>query len=75
MFLIIFRSLTAIKIGVMADLEACRNEVFYRQSQLQNKMQKMTGDSKRNSTVLCYVDDDTFALLYGVFGVKATTVR
>lgn len=68
-----FRSLTAIKIAVLADLDKCRKEISYRQSQILLQTNRIRPD-ERNS-VLSYVDDDTFALLYGVFGVKASTVR
>uniref|UniRef100_A0A915EIY2 Conserved oligomeric Golgi complex subunit 3 n=1 Tax=Ditylenchus dipsaci TaxID=166011 RepID=A0A915EIY2_9BILA len=55
------KSLTAIKAGVLADLESCKDDVLHN-----------TTSSAQSSS---YVDDDTFALLYGVFGVKANTVR
>lgn len=59
---VIFRALTSIKTGVIADISACENEVLSRQA-------------AEKSTTAPFADDDTFALLYGVFGVKASAVR
>uniref|UniRef100_A0AC35FQN4 Conserved oligomeric Golgi complex subunit 3 n=1 Tax=Panagrolaimus sp. PS1159 TaxID=55785 RepID=A0AC35FQN4_9BILA len=56
------KALTSIKTGVIADISACENEVLSRQA---------TG----KPTTSAFADDDTFALLYGVFGVKAAAVR
>ncbi|KAL3120365.1 hypothetical protein niasHT_001178 [Heterodera trifolii] len=60
------RSLTAVKAGVLSDLEACRQDVLYRQHR---------SSQSSTATTLSFVDDDTFALLYGVFGVKANAIR
>lgn len=69
-----FRSLTAIKVGVLSDLEACKEDVFYRQSRMLHAEQPDGAAGERNP-IASYVNDDTFALLYGVFGVKANTVK
>lgn len=58
--------------GVMADLESCKNEVLYRQAKASSQQQPSQADGAIGMT---YADDDTFALLYGVFGVKANAVR
>uniref|UniRef100_A0A915B293 Conserved oligomeric Golgi complex subunit 3 n=1 Tax=Parascaris univalens TaxID=6257 RepID=A0A915B293_PARUN len=55
------KALTAIRSGVLADLEASATAVAERQAQL----------GVQNA----YSDDDTFALLYGVFAAKANSVR
>ncbi|KAI1711143.1 sec34-like family domain-containing protein [Ditylenchus destructor] len=65
------KSLTAIKAGVLADLQSCKDDVLYRQLRASNQQHNITTVSSSSS----YVDDDTFALLYGVFGVKANTIR
>uniref|UniRef100_A0A915MPQ9 Conserved oligomeric Golgi complex subunit 3 n=1 Tax=Meloidogyne javanica TaxID=6303 RepID=A0A915MPQ9_MELJA len=66
------RSLTAIKAGVLADLESCRQDVLYRQSRFTAPSQDGSG---RPGTLSCVDNDDTFALLYGIFGVKANAIR
>lgn len=68
------RSLTAIKAGVLSDLEACRQDVLYRQSRPSSAQSQPTGQSR--PTLLSSMDnDDAFALLYGIFGVKANAIR
>ncbi|KAH7691246.1 COGC-3 protein, partial [Aphelenchoides avenae] len=64
------RALSAIKLGVMTDLESCKNEVLYRQAKASSQPTAADG-----AVGMTYADDDTFALLYGVFGVKANAVR
>uniref|UniRef100_A0A914MSI0 Conserved oligomeric Golgi complex subunit 3 n=2 Tax=Meloidogyne incognita group TaxID=654580 RepID=A0A914MSI0_MELIC len=66
------RSLTAIKAGVLADLESCRQDVLYRQSRFAAPSQDGSG---RPGILSCMDNDDTFALLYGIFGVKANAIR
>nr|CAD2206115.1 unnamed protein product [Meloidogyne enterolobii] len=66
------RSLTAIKAGVLADLESCRQDVLYRQSRFTTPSQDGSG---RPGILSCVDNDDTFALLYGIFGVKANAIR
>jgi hypothetical protein len=69
MFYTFFRALTAIKVGALSDLEMCRDDVLQRQSQ------SYQSSNAKTNTGLAFTDDDTFALLYGVFGVKANGVR
>lgn len=68
------RSLTAIKAGVLADLESCRQDVLYRQSRFSTPSNSQDG-SGRPGILSCVDNDDTFALLYGIFGVKASAIR
>ncbi|KAI3420240.1 hypothetical protein GPALN_003557 [Globodera pallida] len=65
------RSLTAVKAGVLSDLESCRQDVLYRQ----HRFSQSAAVHQSTATALSFVDDDTFALLYGVFGVKANAIR
>uniref|UniRef100_A0A914HQ14 Conserved oligomeric Golgi complex subunit 3 n=1 Tax=Globodera rostochiensis TaxID=31243 RepID=A0A914HQ14_GLORO len=65
------RSLTAVKAGVLSDLESCRQDVLYRQ----HRFSQSAAVHQSTTTALSFVDDDTFALLYGVFGVKANAIR
>ncbi|KAE9416269.1 hypothetical protein Angca_005221, partial [Angiostrongylus cantonensis] len=60
------RSLTWIRVAVMADIEASINDVRDRQSQLQVDYAKLGRGG---------ADDDTFALLYGVFATRASSVK
>ncbi|KJH47410.1 nuclear transport factor 2 domain protein [Dictyocaulus viviparus] len=63
------RALTWIRVGVMQDIEASVNDVRDRQSQLQYfhvDYAKLGRDG---------ADDDTFALLYGVFATRANSVK
>lgn len=60
------RAMTWIRIGVMADIEASVNDVRDRQSQLQVDYAKLGRGG---------ADDDTFALLYGVFATRANSVK
>ncbi|KAJ1347545.1 hypothetical protein KIN20_002624 [Parelaphostrongylus tenuis] len=60
------RALTWIRVGVMADIEASVNDVRDRQSQLQVDYAKLGRGG---------ADDDTFALLYGVFATRASSVK
>ena len=61
------KALTSIKTGVIADISACEHEVLSRQA---------AGKPATSvEPVTAFADDDTFALLYGVFGVKASSVR
>ncbi|KAJ1367069.1 hypothetical protein KIN20_027918 [Parelaphostrongylus tenuis] len=62
------RALTWIRVGVMADIEASVNDVRDRQSQLQ-------AGGLRKSCGRGGADDDTFALLYGVFATRASSVK
>ncbi|KHJ89964.1 Sec34-like family protein, partial [Oesophagostomum dentatum] len=59
------RAMTWIRVGVMADIEASVNDVRDRQSQLQVDYAKLGRGG---------ADDDTFALLYGVFATRANSV-
>jgi hypothetical protein len=61
------KALTAIKTGVINDIASCENEVLSRQA--------AGKPASGNSPGTAFADDDTFALLYGVFGVKASAVR
>ncbi|VDK44516.1 unnamed protein product [Anisakis simplex] len=54
------KAMTAIRSGVLADLQASANAVIERQAQL--------------GIEHTYSDDDTFALLYGVFAARANAV-
>ncbi|XGW25009.1 hypothetical protein V3C99_006443 [Haemonchus contortus] len=60
------RAMTWIRVGVMADIEASVNDVRDRQSQLQVDYAKLGRGG---------ADDDTFALLYGVFATRASSVK
>ncbi|RCN31805.1 nuclear transport factor 2 domain protein [Ancylostoma caninum] len=60
------RAMTWIRVGVMADIEASVNDVRDRQSQLQVDYAKLGRGG---------ADDDTFALLYGVFATRANSVK
>uniref|UniRef100_A0A1I7WVF1 Conserved oligomeric Golgi complex subunit 3 n=1 Tax=Heterorhabditis bacteriophora TaxID=37862 RepID=A0A1I7WVF1_HETBA len=58
--------MTWIRIGVMADLEMSVNDVRDRQEKLQVDYVKLGRGG---------ADDDTFALLYGVFASRASSVK
>uniref|UniRef100_A0A158R597 Conserved oligomeric Golgi complex subunit 3 n=1 Tax=Syphacia muris TaxID=451379 RepID=A0A158R597_9BILA len=58
------KAMTAIRIGVLADLEASVNAVRDRQAQLEVDAGKYQ-----------YVEEDTFALIYGVFAGRANSIR
>jgi len=76
-------------VGILAELEACKEEVLYRQSRAPRTAASISRSSDNQQAsekngqletgnphpLPSYVDDDTFAALYGVFGVKATVVR
>uniref|UniRef100_A0AC34R9E8 Conserved oligomeric Golgi complex subunit 3 n=1 Tax=Panagrolaimus sp. JU765 TaxID=591449 RepID=A0AC34R9E8_9BILA len=62
------RTLTAIKAGVLTDIVSCEQEVLARQASNKPIETAVTTGSS-------FTDDDTFALLYGVFGVKAAGVK
>ncbi|OZC12789.1 hypothetical protein X798_00423 [Onchocerca flexuosa] len=58
------KAMTVIRMGVMTDLEASHSAV-------KDRHMKLDIDSRQNG----YSDDDTFALLYGVFAARASSVR
>ncbi|VDN02132.1 unnamed protein product [Thelazia callipaeda] len=58
------KAMTVIKMGVIADLEASHSAV-------KDKNMQLDVDIHQNA----YADDDTFALLYGVFAARANSVR
>ncbi|VDM06886.1 unnamed protein product [Wuchereria bancrofti] len=58
------RAMTVIRMGVMADLEASHNAV-------KDRYMKLDVESRQSD----YSDDDTFALLYGVFAARANSIR
>ncbi|KAM3721269.1 Conserved oligomeric Golgi complex subunit [Dirofilaria immitis] len=58
------KAMTVIKMGVMADLEASHIAVKY-------KHMKLDVEGHQDG----YSDDNTFALLYGVFAARASSVR
>ncbi|CAB3407817.1 unnamed protein product [Caenorhabditis bovis] len=60
------RALTWVRIGVLADLESCFNDVKDRQAQLNIDYEKIGRSG---------ADEDTFALLYGVFASKASSIK
>ncbi len=74
--------------GILSELEACKEEVLYRQSknrpvnliasQANGQAEGSYGAAVANANAgasSSYVDDETFASLYGVFGVRASTVK
>ncbi|CAI5437449.1 unnamed protein product [Caenorhabditis angaria] len=60
------RAMTWVRVGVMNDLENCFDDVKDRQAQLQVDYEKIGRGG---------ADEDTFALLYGVFASKASSVK
>ncbi|CAG9537962.1 unnamed protein product [Cercopithifilaria johnstoni] len=58
------KAMTVIRMGVMADLEASHNAV-------KDRNMKLDIDNRQSG----YSDDDTFALLYGVFAARSSSVR
>lgn len=58
------KAMTAIRVGVLADLEASVNAVRDRQAQLD-----------ADAGHYPYPDEDTFALIYGVFAGRANSIR
>ncbi|EJW77033.1 hypothetical protein WUBG_12058, partial [Wuchereria bancrofti] len=58
------KAMTVIRMGVMADLEASHNAV-------KDRYMKLDVESRQSD----YSDDDTFALLYGVFAARANSIR
>lgn len=61
-------------------MESCKEDVFYRRTRANvlsnnvasNNLSLLADD---RNPISSYVNDETFALLYGAFGVKANTVR
>ncbi|CAI4221805.1 unnamed protein product [Auanema sp. JU1783] len=60
------RAMTSIRMGVLSDIEVSVTDVREKQAQLQVDYEKL-GKGR--------ADDDTFALLYGVFASKASSVK
>ncbi|EFO86431.1 CRE-COGC-3 protein [Caenorhabditis remanei] len=60
------RAMTWVRVAVLADLDACFNDVKDRQAQLEADYEKIGRGGQ---------DEDTFALLYGVFASKAAVVN
>ncbi|CAI2320848.1 unnamed protein product [Caenorhabditis sp. 36 PRJEB53466] len=60
------RAMTWVRVGVLADLEACFNDVKDRQTQLEVDYVKTSREGE---------EEDTFALLYGVFASKSAAVK
>lgn len=60
------RAMTWVRVAVLADLEACFNAVKDRQAQLELDYEKIGRAGQ---------EEDTFALLYGVFASKAAVVK
>ncbi|VIO96623.1 Uncharacterized protein BM_BM7038 [Brugia malayi] len=58
------KAMTVIRMGVMADLEASHNAV-------KDRHIKLYVETRQSG----YTDDDTFALLYGVFAARANSIR
>ncbi|KAL3997944.1 Sec34-like family protein [Acanthocheilonema viteae] len=58
------RAMTVIRMGVMADLEASNSAV-------KDRHMKLDVDNGQSG----YSDDETFALLYGVFAARASSIR
>uniref|UniRef100_A0A1I7TKS7 Conserved oligomeric Golgi complex subunit 3 n=1 Tax=Caenorhabditis tropicalis TaxID=1561998 RepID=A0A1I7TKS7_9PELO len=60
------RAMTWVRVAVLADLDACFNDVKDRQAQLEADYEKIGRGGQ---------EEDTFALLYGVFASKAAVVK
>lgn len=60
------RAMTWVRVAVLADLDSCFNDVKDRQAQLEADYEKIGRSGQ---------EEDTFALLYGVFASKAAVVK
>ncbi|EGT41884.1 CBN-COGC-3 protein [Caenorhabditis brenneri] len=60
------RAMTWVRVAVLADLDTCFNDVKDRQAQLEADYEKIGRGGQ---------EEDTFALLYGVFASKAAVVK
>ncbi|CAP24966.2 Protein CBR-COGC-3 [Caenorhabditis briggsae] len=60
------RAMTWVRVAVLAELDTCFNDVKDRQAQLDADYEKIGRGGQ---------DEDTFALLYGVFASKAAVVK
>uniref|UniRef100_A0A7E4W7S3 Conserved oligomeric Golgi complex subunit 3 n=1 Tax=Panagrellus redivivus TaxID=6233 RepID=A0A7E4W7S3_PANRE len=67
------RALTTIKASVLSDIDSAEREVLSRQAAGKGGMPSPQQTSVQSG--IAFTDDDTYALLYGVFGVKSTSVR
>jgi hypothetical protein len=70
----IYRALTAMKTSVLASLEQCKEDILYKNVKT-DRLSAMGSPGDQQNVILSYVDDDTFTLLYGVFGMKANSIR